>query len=295
MFVRFCQAQIFNSGAGSHGTHPERGIGFPGGSFSGQSGGPAPTPLATCAPAPTQKNRTTRDKTGPAPKPALRPPFPQRGKGAGGKEGEPHRDGSSNGKRSAQKCRAAVSTKRGTSQRDRPGKERACPPHRRPAHKRRREQPHDYNQRRAGGESTGRRPPKIEATRLDSGPGARGAARKDGGARGPARSRGREPGWNNGKTPKCAPCGVANKGRVPQRGCGASGPVGGEERGPGACGGAPDEPPAEGKAPQPGGTSQRRGTQESTGRTAQPKDGRLHAPTAARVACGQRRGLNGGR
>ena len=43
-FVRFCQALVFNSEAGSHGIHPERGIGSSGGSFPGPSGEPAPHP-----------------------------------------------------------------------------------------------------------------------------------------------------------------------------------------------------------------------------------------------------------
>lgn len=114
------------------------------------------------------------------------------------------------------------------------------------------------------------------STTTNGGPGGRARAAdhltNEGTRRRAARARGGRPGRRRRARPgpeqgganhagkkglrqNAPPCGVANKGRVPQRGCGASGPVGGEERAPGACGGDPDEPPAEGKAPQPGGTS----------------------------------------
>lgn len=90
-FVRVCQAPVFESEAGSHGTRLFGAAWLPWRVLPILEGAPAPA-LDYLRPAPRYRNRAepTGDRnTQPPPPPALRPPFPQRGKGAGRKGGEP--------------------------------------------------------------------------------------------------------------------------------------------------------------------------------------------------------------
>lgn len=195
--------------------------GFPGGSF--QLPGVVPTSFASVFRGPRPQLKTTtapRRKRDPPPNSFALPGAPSGGGGAGGRRGEAHSPGAAAKEEPAQGGRAAVHQRRGTRDDNRAAK--AGPPTPPPGTKRAAGNTPTAPQRQGrGGRARAANQAGHNATRLDGGPRTRGAARKTAARASPARSRGARtrlkttrPGWN------APPCGVANKGELPQRGSG---------------------------------------------------------------------------
>lgn len=137
-FVRVCQAPVFDSVAGSHGTRLLGASWLPWRVFPRSVGAPAPT-LDHLRPAPSCRYRAEpkgEENTEAAPHQPRAPPPPSGGRGRGGKGERPGQIPQQRKRHTAPQCRAAVGGQ-GNGAGDRagrqPSQERAKPPHRRPA------------------------------------------------------------------------------------------------------------------------------------------------------------------
>ena len=278
-FVLVCQAPVFESEAGSHGTRLLGAAWLPWRVLPSLEGAPAPA-LDYLRPAPRYRfgsRAEGRPEYGTSPQPALRTPEPPAGAAGRGGAGENPRQALQQRKRHPAPWGRAAGQKAGNRGGGQPSQERA-PPHRRPAPTAPPgTSPSDGPGSAGGGE--GRRRTRHDKTR----PRYLAAGREGGGA---------ENGGAGGAGPRGAPVwaapAVANNAPLPQRGRGPqlARPPPGEERGPVA---APRRTRAavRRQAPQAGAAHPERGSSPHPAAHDDPERCALH-PEAPASACAQR-------